>query len=394
MPTVNTFTDYSAEQQALERRRRMAEMLSQQSMQPIEQVAPNAPISWTQGLAKALQGFQAGREERDVGQRQKDLTGRRNQALAEALGAMPKEQTSNLNLVNTDDEGNPMPAANVTTQPTMQDNAAWLGRLAQVGPDAVQMGTGLMGMQQKANESDENRAWRNQQAQEARAARMQELQLRLADARITAQERADLARELAQMRGDTAMALKEMGRGIAGAQPITAVTLQDPKNPNATIVVDGRTGRLIGQGPKSTDVGKMENKRQFNMQGIGQAIQEAEDLLSGAGGKPLPTGSGVGTLYDKAAGFFGASPEGAAEAQKLSAVGGALVSKMPRMEGPQSDKDVQLYRESAGLVGDSTIPIARRKAALETVKSLWSKYERLNPGTFSAPTSSGWEVVR
>jgi hypothetical protein len=67
----------------------------------------------------------------------------------------------------------------------------------------------------------------------------------------------------------------------------------------------------------------------------------------------------------------------------MRALGGALVAKMPRMEGPQSDKDVALYRESAGRIGDSTIPIARRKAALETVKELWTKYERLNPDAFA-----------
>ncbi len=37
MATVNTFTDFTAAQQDIERRRRMAEMLQQQGMQPIEQ---------------------------------------------------------------------------------------------------------------------------------------------------------------------------------------------------------------------------------------------------------------------------------------------------------------------------------------------------------------------
>lgn len=165
--------------------------------------------------------------------------------------------------------------------------------------------------------------------------------------------------------------------------PITAVTLQDPNDPNGTIVVDGRTNRVLGKGPKLTDAGKLENKRQFNMTGIGQTIQEAEELLTGKSGKALPTGSGVGTAVDFAAGLVGASPSGAAEATTLKAIGGALVSKMPRMEGPQSDKDVMLYKEMAGKVGDSTVPRAQRIAALEKVKDLWAKYERLNPGAFA-----------
>jgi hypothetical protein len=172
--------------------------------------------------------------------------------------------------------------------------------------------------------------------------------------------------------------------------PITSVTIKDPKDPtgNNTIVVDGRTGRKIGDGPKLTDAGKLENKRAFNMQGIGATIQSIEDILSGKNGDPLPTESGIGSVVDTAAGIFGMSPKGSEQADKLRALGGALTVKMPRMEGPQSDRDVVLYKEMAGRVGDSTVPIARRKAALDTIKDLWAKYERLNPNAFTAGAAS------
>lgn len=170
---------------------------------------------------------------------------------------------------------------------------------------------------------------------------------------------------------------------VNNPQPVTPVTIQDPNDPNGTIVIDGRTKAVLGKGPKLTDAGKLDNKRAFNMQGIGATIKEAEDLLTGDSGQALPTGSGVGTAVDYVAGVFGASPSGAKEAQSLKAIGGALVSKMPRMEGPQSDKDVALYKEMAGVVGDSTIPRERRIAALGKVKELWAKYEKLNPNAFS-----------
>lgn len=136
---------------------------------------------------------------------------------------------------------------------------------------------------------------------------------------------------------------------------------------------------------------EMETKRQFNMQGIGALIQQADDMLSGVkrdetGAKQpatLPTGSGAGALYDIAGAFIGASPSGSVEAQQLKAIGGALTAKMPRMEGPQSDRDVQLYREMAAEIGNPWLPIDRRKAALETVKQLWVKYEHLNPQGFA-----------
>lgn len=160
------------------------------------------------------------------------------------------------------------------------------------------------------------------------------------------------------------------------APPVTPVTIQDPNDPNSTIIIDGRTKQVLGKGPKLTESGKLENKRQFNMQGLGQTIQEAEDLLTGASGKALPTGSSLGAAVDWAGGLVGMNPEGATEAQTLKAIGGALTSKMPRMEGPQSDKDTQLYREMAAVVGDSTVPRERRLAALGKVKELWGKYEK------------------
>jgi hypothetical protein len=142
-------------------------------------------------------------------------------------------------------------------------------------------------------------------------------------------------------------------------------------------------GRIAG----AVVEGEATARRAFNMGGIGAIIKSAEDILHGrdpATGRPMekPTGSGVGALYDRAAGLVGFSPSGAREAQSLKAAAGALTAKMPRMEGPQSDRDVQLYREMAAEIGNDSMPIDRRVQALEVVKSLWAKYERLNPGAF------------
>lgn len=57
---------------------------------------------------------------------------------------------------------------------------------------------------------------------------------------------------------------------------------------------------------------------------------------------------------------------------------------MPKMSGPQSDKDVQMYREMAGNLADPTIPTETRLAALETIGALNSKYKSLNSGAIPA----------
>jgi hypothetical protein len=74
------------------------------------------------------------------------------------------------------------------------------------------------------------------------------------------------------------------------------------------------------------------------------------------------------------AGAFGHATKGAQAAAQLKALEGAIMMAQPRMEGPQSDKDVALYRQMAGAIGDSTIPIETRRAALQTVYQLHQKY--------------------
>jgi hypothetical protein len=43
---------------------------------------------------------------------------------------------------------------------------------------------------------------------------------------------------------------------------------------------------------------------------------------------------------------------------------------MPKMSGPQSDKDVAMYRQMAGQIGDPTVPVADKRAAIETIKEI------------------------
>jgi hypothetical protein len=105
-------------------------------------------------------------------------------------------------------------------------------------------------------------------------------------------------------------------------------------------------------------------------------LDEVDTLL------PKSTGSYTGVGVDAAAsGLFGYSTEGAKTVAQLKALQGALVSKMPKMSGPQSDKDVQLYREMAGQVGDATVPIAQRQAASGIIRKLNEKYAGMPEGS-------------
>lgn len=123
-----------------------------------------------------------------------------------------------------------------------------------------------------------------------------------------------------------------------------------------------------------------------------QAVKDANDALMiiGEAEKILNTGKATGSYAGKAADILASSvgyaTPGAKQAASLKALSGALVSKMPKMSGPQSDKDVLLYREMAGQIGDDTLPIEIRKEALKTVKNLQEKYA----GKESS-SDSGWK---
>ena len=60
----------------------------------------------------------------------------------------------------------------------------------------------------------------------------------------------------------------------------------------------------------------------------------------------------------------------------------------PRMEGPQSDKDVALYRQMAGQIGDSSVPAAQKKAALQVIRQLHARYSAAPAGAPMAPRAA------
>lgn len=111
-----------------------------------------------------------------------------------------------------------------------------------------------------------------------------------------------------------------------------------------------------------------------------ESIKMARDLI------PQATGSGAGALVDKGANFVGVSTPGARAASQLETLAGWMASNVPRMQGPQSDNDVLLYRQMAGQVGDATLPAARRLAALDTLEQLQAKYSALNAQAQRVPT--------
>jgi hypothetical protein len=122
------------------------------------------------------------------------------------------------------------------------------------------------------------------------------------------------------------------------------------------------------------DANKLQTTRTRDANTALDLLDDAQAILnSGA------TGSLIGAGADRLAGVFGRSTQGAQATAALQTIAGQLTSKMPRMEGPQSDRDVQLYKQMAGDLANDTLPVQTRLAALEQIRSLNRKYANRQP---------------
>jgi hypothetical protein len=140
----------------------------------------------------------------------------------------------------------------------------------------------------------------------------------------------------------------------------------------------------IPGGPADLKAGAEGQKRTTDANDVLSLLDEVDALL------PKSTGSTLGAAADWTAGAFGHATEGAKTVAQLKMIQGALVAKMPKMTGPQSDKDVLLYREMAGQVGDSSLPVETRQAAASMLRKLNEKYAGMQEGdSLNAPKRGG-----
>lgn len=108
--------------------------------------------------------------------------------------------------------------------------------------------------------------------------------------------------------------------------------------------------------------------------GLEKILTEANKYLDDA------SGSLAGTAGSALKGAIGYSDKTTQANQQLKMLSGWALSNVPRMEGPQGEKDVEIYKEMAGKIGDSTIPVGDRRAAVKTLLKLTQQYKPLEEG--------------
>lgn len=413
-------TDYDVQSQQVARSRKLAELLQQQAMQQEDpnqvvagRVVRQSPLN---GLAKMAQMLAANKMQTDadakqqaIGEQQRADFSDTAQKYAAALRGTPEQvkdmpagQEGPPELIAPAVPGNRQAALDIAMQ---SRSPMWqqMGMQQMLPKDPVVVGRSLVdprsgqvvGVDQTWQA--EQHAAREQRLQEqaaAREQRMAELEQKANDAKALQSERLQAQRELRELiiasrqdnnkpyyspvqTGDGVMSFDHRTGGIT------------PVNVNGRPVIGSQSDpKLQGTIAGAKQRSEAEAKRDFNMNGVGDIMNRAEAVLTG---KTKPTSSLVGNMTDKAAAIIGATPTGAKEADELRVLGGYLVSKMPRMEGPQSNYDVQNYKEMAGDVGNPNLPIDRRLAALRGLRGLISKYDQ---GAQAQPPAQGARQVR
>lgn len=124
----------------------------------------------------------------------------------------------------------------------------------------------------------------------------------------------------------------------------------------------GARGQAVGEAEGAQD------RKEVQAPAIDALIQEAKKIL------PNST-SGLGQqALTGAAKIVGTSTDSSKADARLKVLSAALTSTVPRFEGPQGVLDVELYKQAAADVANTSLPFEDRLAALDTMESLNKKY--------------------
>lgn len=169
------------------------------------------------------------------------------------------------------------------------------------------------------------------------------------------------------------------GAPVAGIGPDgKPVFIQPAKDGSAPAVVPGIRPPKTPAEERAEAEKATRNRQSQQMLSV---LNDAEAILK----EGNATGSGIGTMADIAGRGIGITTKGAIDSSRLEALSGWLVANVPRMEGPQSNYDVENYKVMAGKVGDSRVPREERLAALKEVRKLQQKYAAIDGGAPLAP---------
>lgn len=298
MKTVSfgNLTDYDAEAQQLEQRKKYAEALRAQGQQQLpggqmvgNQFVATNPLNY---LANALRQYSGTREIADAQAGERALNERKQADLAEYLKSMPGAKTGTTKQLVGDRPGaGSFEDVTTTTMPTAEDYMQWSMRGLQFGPQVAQLGGNMANQAQMREFQNKQLEAQTMERQAAREQRAQELIMRLEDSRLAREERAALQRELTQMQMEGRRELAQLTASIAAAnRPAPAPTLTTVMRDGKPTVIDARTGQAIGEAPPKDNKGGQLPSAALKLQ------QESLDAINAASGSAADIDALVGQI--------------------------------------------------------------------------------------------------
>jgi len=340
----------------------LAQQLLAQSMQ-----GPQGLVSPSGTINKALQGFLAGRSDR-AQQQQQGLTSARQQALAGALSRAQSQDPAQAEAARR--------AAMIISGGLPDDPLAQklLGAQAQSAMNPGQ-DKSLFGVVDPGQFTPESLQKFSQTKQYGDLVPRENIYGRYTPGNYTTESWAAFKNSgdpaVLQLRPEFRFQQTPSGAVVAG-NTVTGQTSPTAVTPEVATAEAADRKRVEAS---ATALGGAEGAAQgailaraVKADGINDILDIAEPLIDEA------TGSGTGAARDKLAAFFGVSTSGAQATAQLLPLQAAIMLNQPRMEGPQSDRDVQLYREAAGQIGDPSVPRETKKAAIRTIRRLQEQY--------------------
>ena len=110
--------------------------------------------------------------------------------------------------------------------------------------------------------------------------------------------------------------------------------------------------------------------------------QSIEDMIRGS------TSSGFGSNMDAVGDYVGIADDKSINSATLNTLSGWLTSNVPRMEGPQGEKDVELYRKMAGDIASAT-SVEKRLSIYKNLVSLTEDMEKKFSSGYYEKTNNG-----
>ena len=159
------------------------------------------------------------------------------------------------------------------------------------------------------------------------------------------------------------------GKGGVNAPPTAmAATPTLPPQPQPGEAPNIYAGRMEAWKKENDKITGSQLSKVQNAKEVYDVFKEINQAL------PKATGSGLGEQVDNIYRFFGSTNEGMKATAQLRVLGDRLLKAVPRFEGPQSDRDVQSYKDAAADLAAANKTNEERMAAFKTILDLNKKY--------------------